>query len=140
MNDRTAAERGKLLLTFGIPVRWSDQDTNRHVNNAMYFTYFEQARVAWLEQQPAVHNRDGHGVVVAQASCKYLRPIPYPETLAVRIYAGLVGRTSFPTLYDIFGADGVTKYADGQVVLVWVDRKTGKSLPLPASMREALEG
>jgi acyl-CoA thioester hydrolase len=105
----------------------------------MYFTYFEQARIAWLHEQPAVLNRDGHGVVVAQASCNYLRPIPYPETVSVRMYSGPVGRTSFPTLYEIFGADGVTRYADGQTVLVWVDRKTGKSLPLPDSMRQALE-
>jgi len=139
MNDRTAAERGKLLLSVEIPVRYSDQDVNRHVNNAMYFTYFEHARVIWLLQQPAVHNPDGHGSVVAQASCNYAQRIPYPETLQVRMYAGPLGRSSFATLYEIFGADGTTKYADGQVVLVWIDRNTGKSLPLPDSMRAALE-
>ena len=137
---RAAPARGKRLITAQIPVRWADQDTNRHVNNAMHFTYFEQTRILWLHTQPAVSNPDNHGVIVAQASCNYLRPIPYPETLEVRMYAGPVGRASFPTLYEIFGADGGTKYADGQVVLVWIDRNTGKSLPLPDSMREALEG
>jgi len=136
---RGAAARGKLLITAQIAVRWADQDTNRHVNNAMHFTYFEQTRILWLHTQPAVSNPDNHGVVVAKASCNYLRPIPYPETLEIRMYAGPAGRASVSTLYEIFGADGSTKYADGEVVLVWIDRNSGKSLPLPESMREALE-
>jgi acyl-CoA thioester hydrolase len=137
---RAAPARGKLLITAQIPVRWADQDTNRHVNNAMYFTYFEQTRILWLHAQPAVSNPDNHGVIVAKASCNYLRPIPYPETLEIRMHSGSIGRASFSTLYDIFGSDGSTQYADGEVVLVWIDRNTGKSLPLPDSMREALQG
>lgn len=140
MTDKDAAARGKLIITAQIPVRWSDQDLNGHVNNAMHFRYFEQTRILWLREQPAVRNPENHGVIVAQASCNYLRPIPYPETLDIRMYAGRIGRTSFGTVYDIFGSDGSAKYADGQVVLVWIDRNTGKSLPLPDSMREALEG
>ena len=133
------AEDRKLLITTQIAVRWSDQDVNGHVNNTMYFRYFEQARILWLHSQPAVNNRNGRGVVVAQATCRYLRPISYPETLDVRMYAGAVGRTSFPTMYDILAADGSVKYAEGQVVLVWVDRASGKSLALPESMRHALQ-
>lgn len=135
--EATAAHR-KLLITAQIPVRWSDQDVNGHVNNTMHFRYFEQTRILWLRTQPAVVNRDGHGVVVAQASCRYLRPIHYPETLEVRMYAGAPGRASFATHYEIRGADGDTTYATGEVVLVWIDRASGKALPLPESMRQAL--
>ena len=134
------AEERRLLTTVQIPVRWADQDVNGHVNNAMYFTYFEQTRIVWLKSQSAVTNARGHGVVVAQASCNYLRPISYPETLEVRMYAGRVGRTSFTTLYEIFGADGATRYAEGQAVMVWVDRKAGQSLSLPDDLRQVVEG
>ena len=132
------AEERKHLVTVQIPVRWSDQDMNAHVNNAMYFTYFEQTRIVWLHSQRSVTTATREGVVVAQASCNYLKPIPYPETIEVRMSAGRVGRSSFTTHYDLFGADGATRYADGQVVLVWVDRPTGKAMPLPEDMRAAL--
>lgn len=128
----------KHLITVTIPVRWSDQDVNQHVNNAMYFTYFEQTRIEWLKRQPAVTRANGEGIVVAKASCDYLKPIPYPETLEIRMYAGRVGRASFTTLYEIFGADRTAKYAEGEAVLVWVDRAAGKSQPLPDDLRSTL--
>lgn len=120
-------------------VRWSDQDVNRHVNNTTYFTYFEQARIVWLHGQRALNNTaQGLGCVVAQASCNFLKAIPYPESVDVRVYAGRIGRTSFTLLYEIIGSDGETRYADGQTVMVWVDRATGQSQPLPQFLRRVL--
>ena len=128
-----------LLLEHPVSVRWSDQDVNGHVNNTLYFTYFEQARIAWLRDQKALNNtREGGGVVVAQASCNFLRALSYPETVEVRVYGGPVGRTSFTLFYEIVGSDGKTRYADGQTVMVWVDRSTGQSRPVPEFMRRAL--
>ena len=129
----------RLLLEHSLPVRWGDQDVNGHVNNTTYFTYFEQARIVWLHAQRALNNtRQGEGCVVAQASCNFLRAIPYPETVTVRVYGGTIGRTSFTLLYDIVGADASVKYATGQTVMVWVDRTTGKSQPVPEFLRAAL--
>jgi len=134
----TPADR-RLVLTAEVPVRWADQDTNSHVNNATYFTYFEQARILWFrrDEMNAVRPRY-EGSVVATASCRYLRPIPYPETLRVLMYVGKLGRSSIPTYYEIHGTEAHVKYADGEVVLVWIDRRTGKSLPIPEKVREAL--
>ena len=82
------AER-RLVLTAEIPVRWADQDTNGHVNNATYFTYFEQTRILWLRSEVMIARRLKHeGIVVAQASCNYLKPIPYPETLRIPMFIG----------------------------------------------------
>ena len=133
------SEQRKFLFSLKIPVRWADLDANGHVNNAKYFTYFEQARIAWLESQHAQNTADGRGPVIAQTGCNFLRPIPYPEILEVRVSAGQPGRSSFPTFYEIIGEDG-TKYADGQAVMVWVDRTTGKSQPIPDTLRKSLEG
>ena len=128
----------KLLVAHAIAVRWIDQDANGHVNNTTYFTYFEQARIVWLHAQKALNNTGvGEGGVIAQASCNFRRAIPYPETVEVRVYAGDVGRTSFTLLYEMLGT-GEVKYADGQTVLVWVDRATGKPQPVPDFLRRAL--
>ena len=134
------SENRKHLITVVIPVRWSDRDVNAHVNNAVYFTYFEQTRVEWLDRQVALRRESSQGIVIAKASCDYLRPIPYPETLHISMYTGRVGRSSVTTHYEIYGADRETRYATGEAVVVWIDRSTGKSMPLPEVMRAALSG
>lgn len=122
-----------------LPVRWADMDVNTHVNNTRYFTYFESARLAWFESVRARGQRNGHGPVVAQTSCNYRRSIPYPETVLINLYAGAPGRSSFTTYYELLSqADPTIKYADGQAVMVWVDRATGKSQPLPDYVRSVL--
>lgn len=133
------SEQRKLLFSLKLPVRWGDLDANGHVNNAKYFTYLEQARIAWLESQNAQNTDDGQGPVIAQTSCSFLRPIPYPETLDILVYAGPPGRSSFPTFYEIFGGAERTKYAEGQAVMVWVDRNSGKSQPIPDTLRKSLQ-
>lgn len=132
-------EQRKLLASLSLAVRWADLDANGHVNNAKYFTYFEQVRIAWLESQNAQNTTDGQGPVIAQTGCGFLRPIPHPETLTVSMYAGPPGRTSFPTFYEIVGATAGVKYAEGQAVMVWVDRSTGKSHPIPDRLRRVLQ-
>ena len=128
-----------LLSVFQIAVRWSDMDANGHVNNALYFTYFEQARIDWLERVGMQDTAEGEGPVVVQTSCNFTRPIPYPEKLEVRVYGGVPGRTSFRTYYDIVGSRGEgVKYADGEAVMVWVDRTSGKSCTLPDALRAFL--
>lgn len=122
-----------------MPVRWADMDVNAHVNNTRFFTYFESARLAWFESVRSRGERNGQGPVVAQAACNYRRSIPYPETVRIDLYAGVPGRTSFATYYELLSEnDPSIKYADGQAVMVWVDRSTGKSQPIPDYVRAVL--
>ncbi len=128
-----------LAYQLTVPVRWADMDVNAHVNNTRFFTYFESARLAWLESIRARGERNGQGSVVAQATCNYRRPIPYPETVLVNLYAGAPGRSSYTTYYDLLSAaDNSIKYGDGTAVMVWVDRTSGKSQSLPDYIRAVL--
>ena len=132
-------EQKLLAYRLSLPVRWADMDVNAHVNNTRFFTYFESARLAWFESVCPRKQRDGQGPVVAQSACNYRRSIPYPETLLINMYAGAPGRTSFTTYYDVLSeADPSIKYADGQAVMVWVDRATGRAQPLPDFVRAVL--
>jgi acyl-CoA thioester hydrolase len=54
------------------------------------------------------------------------------------MYIGKLGRSSIPTYYEIHGTEARVKYAEGEVVLVWIDRRSGKSLPIPEELRAAL--
>lgn len=135
------SEARKLVNVFSVQMRWADIDSNRHVNNVVYFTYFEQARLDWLERIGMQTTAEGEGPVVVQTSCNYKAPISYPAVLEVRVYAGSPGRTSFPTYYEIAGVgnDGPI-FADGQAIMVWTDRGSGRSRPLPDALRTLLAG
>lgn len=129
----------KLISVLRIQMRWADLDANRHVNNVTYFTYFEQARVDWLKRTGMQTTDEGEGPVVVRTSCNYKRSIPYLDALDVRMYAGAPGRTSFPTYYEIVDVeDESVMYADGEATMVWTNRTTGKSCPVPAAMRALL--
>lgn len=133
------SERGKLLYTRRMPMRWSDMDANRHVNNAVYFTYCEQARIDWLENLRAQDTAEGEGSVVVQASLNFYKPMGWPQEFEVRIYAGRVGRTSFTTHYAIVAADDPARvFADGQAVMVWVHRATDQPRPVLPMLRELM--
>lgn len=130
----------KLLLETRIPVRWGDMDAYGHVNNTIYFRYFEQARVEWLESQGSrVSPDEPVGPVIINASCTFYAPVNYPATVIVRMYGGEPGRTSVMTWYELF-VDGEDRlYADGAAKTVWMDTRTGKSSPLPDTIRQIFD-
>lgn len=126
----------KLLLTTRIPVRWGDMDAYGHVNNTVYFRYFEQARVEWIEQQGSrVSPEEPVGAVIINASCTFYMPVNYPATVVVKMYGGEPGRTSVMTWYELFVDGDERLYADGAAKTVWMDTRTGKSSPLPDTIR-----
>lgn len=125
------------LHTYRFDVRWGDMDALGHVNNSRYFTYFEQARVDWMRTLPGGGFSDGTGPVLARTACDFKRPITYPATLHIDVYAGEPGRSSLPTTYDVRDDDG-TLYARGEAVIVWVDRATGRPTALPDAVHAAL--
>lgn len=129
----------KLVHELNIDVRWGDMDAVGHVNNATYFTYFEQARVAWLATLGQAVMSEVAGPVMATAVCEFRRPLTWPARVTVRVLAGPPGNTSLPTAYELVDADdpGVL-YARGESVLVWFDHRAGEKAPLPDSIRAAL--
>ena len=137
--DKTQEPERKLLSVFRVQVRWADLDANRHVNNVTYFTYMEQARIDWLKRNALQTTMTGEGPVVVQTSCNYRKPVPGVDALDVLLYGGAAGRTSFPTYYEIVSAeDPALLYADGQAIMVWTDRDSGASRPVPDALRALL--
>lgn len=130
-----------LLHSIRVAVRWGDMDAVGHVNNARYFTYFEQARMGWLAAMGLADSVNGaeQGPVIADAACTFRRAIVYPAELLVTMYGGTPGRSSFQTWYEIHDAeDPALLYADGASRMVWVDRRAGRSIPVPEKVRAVL--
>ncbi|MBI3231165.1 MAG: acyl-CoA thioesterase [Burkholderiales bacterium] len=122
--------------TSQIAIRWGDMDAMGHVNNTVYFRYIEQARIDWMEAQDCMPNPLGHGPVIINAHCSFIKQLKYPGTIEVKTFIGKPGRTSFETLHEIrlLGEDGValpTIHAQGGAKVVWVDFQAEKSQALP---------
>ncbi|MCZ4305474.1 thioesterase family protein [Zoogloeaceae bacterium G21618-S1] len=133
-------EQRILLHTCRIPVRWGDMDAYGHVNNTIYFRYCEQARVEWLEQGGFMVSLDqSDGPVIINAACTFMTPVTYPATVLVRLYAGAPGRSSLMNWYEISVEGEDTVYAEGSAKVVWMNHLTGKSVPLPESLRKQFE-
>ncbi len=130
------------LYTARLPVRWADQDELGHVNNAVYFTYFEQARIEFLQGIEAGRPWPGPqdaGPVLVAAEAAFKRPVVYPATVLVDVFGGEPGRTSAPLVcrLTVEGDEG-TLYAEATTTLVWIDRTTGRPVPLPDALRARL--
>ncbi|MBI4412353.1 MAG: acyl-CoA thioesterase [Deltaproteobacteria bacterium] len=129
--------------TTEIIVRWNDCDPMGHANNAVYFTYFEQARVALFREFFGI--KEGKPVlashfpfIIAEISCKFLKPVHVDERLIVETRVTQVKNSSFIVEYDMIYKQNGEQVATGSSTLVWYDYKTGKSAPIPEEYRKKL--
>ena len=121
-----------------IPLRWSDLDAFNHVNNARYLTFLEQARIEWLEGIDEPWVTADAGPVVATATLNFRRPIEYPASILVELVVERIGNSSMVIGHRIL-ADNGSLHCDGNVVMVWIDRLSGKATPLPDAVRRAAQ-
>ena len=130
---------GKLLIEAPVTVRWGDMDAFDHVNNATYATYVEEARLLWFQTIEGEWRNDEISPILAAQHFNYRVPIQWPAEVIVRLSLARVGNTSFTVGFRIVDrADPERLYCDGDNVLVWTARSTGKSTPLPECVRRAL--
>ena len=127
----------KLAHVERIAIRWGDLDAMGHVNNTVYFRYMEQARIGWFEALvPQEEAWKGTGIVIANASCSFMRPINYPGTVEVRVSVGPPGGSSVPTFYDLLVNEEL--YADGAATVVFIDMQRQKPVRIPERIRSLL--
>jgi len=125
---------GRVLHQVQFPVRWGDMDALGHINNIVYFQYFEIARLQWYEQagfQPLASSTQG--MVIVDNHAQYLKSVVYPALITVRMGGHSPGRSSFVSTYTLTVEDEV--YTRGSAKVVWIDTMAGKSVPLPESVR-----
>ena len=128
----------RVLFRMAIAPRWRDLDAFNHVNNSNFLTYLEEARIRWFAGWGGEWVNDKISPLLAAVQLNYRMPIPYPADVAVELFAERVGNTSLTIGHRIASEDGATLYADGHVVMVWIDRASGRPIPLPEIVRKAL--
>ena len=133
------------MLRFPLVTRYSDYDTKGHVNNAVYLTYFEWARVqAWMSHIVRMSGLAGADVadpplIVAEAHVRYVSPANIGVPLEIEIAVKEIRTKGFSFGYRILDARDDRLIAEGETVQVAYDYAAGRTMPIPPAMRKALE-
>lgn len=117
--------------------RWSDDDRQGVLNNAVYMTLFEEARLGFSRMTEALE--DGNfPFLLAQTNVRFLRPGRGGQSVRVEVSTVEVGRSSFRQAYRVRAENGDI-WAEAEAVLVCYDPKTMESRAIPGDLRDALE-
>ncbi len=121
-----------------IVVRFRDIDGMGHVNNAVYFTYMEQARSEWYRKEVGARSLGEIDFILAHASCDFKVPISLGETVVVTTWVTKVGDSSFAFRYQLRSKATGTVFATGESVQVAYDYKERKTKPIPPDLKKML--
>jgi len=112
-------------------------DAMGHVNNTVYFRFMEIARIRWFESLvPQAEAWRAMSIVIVNASCNFHRPINYPGTVEVRVFAGAPGGSSVATFYELHVDQEL--HADGAATVVFLDAEQ-KPLRIPERIRALIQ-
>jgi acyl-CoA thioester hydrolase len=127
------------LFITPMDVRWQDLDAYNHVNNANYLVYLQEARIRWLELLPEKWYSEDGAPVMARSELNYRLPIEFPADIQIELFADRMGTSSMTVGHRIVSTDDATKiHCDGSVTMVWVNPKTGRPVPIPQVIRDAV--
>jgi acyl-CoA thioester hydrolase len=141
MTARPAPERRSAYRYLrAIPTRWMDNDVYGHVNNVTYYSYFDTIVNGYLIEQGALAIATSPVIgLVVETQCNYFSPLAFPETVTAGLRVARVGTSSVRYEIGIFRGDDVLAAAQGHFIHVYVDRASGKPVPLPDPLRRAVE-
>ena len=123
-----------------ITTRWMDNDVYGHVNNVVYYSYFDTVVNTYLIRQGVLDIETGSTIgLVIETHCNYFSSLSFPDTVMAGLRVARLGTTSVRYEVGLFSGDGETAAAQGHFVHVYVDRATRRPVALPEPLRRALE-
>ena len=123
-----------------IGTRWADNDAYGHVNNTVYYAWFDTAVNAWLIEQELLDLAAGDPIgLVVETGCRYVQPLSYPQPVDVGLVAESVGKSSVRYRLGVFAKNTDEASAEGYFVNVYVGRESRRPVPLPPRWRAALQ-
>ena len=140
MSKSALPTRADYKVFYPISTRWSDNDIYGHVNNVVYYSYFDTAANRYLIEEGGLDISDGRIVgYVVNSGCEYHAPITYPEQIEAGVRVDRLGNSSVQYGIAIFKEGEQQAAAHGHFVHVFVERALNQSVAIPQNLREALE-
>ena len=120
--------------------RWADNDVYGHVNNTIFYQWFDSAVNGWLVEQGLLDIKAGDPIaLVVGTHCTYSAPLSFPQDVDVGLAVTHLGRSSMRYRIGTFAEGASSAAAEGEFVHVMVDRATRRPVEIPANWRAALE-
>lgn len=140
MANKERAVRGGYPHFLTIPTRWMDNDIYGHVNNVVYYSYFDTVINAYLIRAGGLDIQDGTVIgVCAESACRYHEGFTFPEPVEAGLRVAHLGSRAVRYEIGLFKAGAEEASAEGHFVHVFVARKDMKPVAIPESIRTALE-
>lgn len=141
-NSRPQAEKRNAYKVFrDIQTRWMDNDVYGHINNVVYYSWFDTAVNAHLIEQGAldIHHGDTIGLVI-ETQCNYFAPLAFPQTVQAGIRVANLGSSSVRYEVGLFAQGEELCAARGHFVHVYVNKETRRPVQaLPSNLKTVLE-
>jgi len=134
----------KLLKNYPVkiefPIAWGDMDAFQHVNNTMYFKYFETARIAYFEKIHAMEfmNKSGIGPILASTQCKFKIPLTYPDHVVAGARVDHIEDDRFTMEYTVISKKHQKVAASGEGLIVTYDYNNNVKTPVPNEIRSRI--
>lgn len=139
MAQKPQITRAEYPHFLALPTRWMDNDIYGHVNNALYYAFFDTAINQYLIAEGQLDITAGKVIgLAAESHCQYMQPIEFPEVVEVGLRVGKLGNSSVRYELAIFRQTETFAAATGYFVHVFVDRETRRAVPIPQTIRTAL--
>ncbi|HDZ55605.1 MAG TPA: acyl-CoA thioesterase [Pseudomonas xinjiangensis] len=140
MTDIARPARQDFNYLHPITTRWHDNDVYGHINNVVYYAFFDSAVNTWLIEEGGLDIHQGEQVAfVVSSACDYFQPIAFPEQIEVGVRVAKLGTSSVQYELGVFKQGEDQPCAAGRFVHVFVDRASNRSCAIPAGPRGALE-
>ncbi len=140
MSEEPAPTRDRYPHFLVVPTRWMDNDLYGHVNNVVYYAYFDTVINRYLISAGGLDIANGPVIgVAAESHCRYRRAVAFPTDLDAGLRVGKLGRSSVRYEIGLFPEGEAEIAAEGWFVHVFVDRATRRPAPIPDGIRAALE-
>ena len=140
MNKPAPAPRTAYPHFLSIATRWMDNDVYGHVNNVVYYSYFDTVVNEYLIRSGVLDIEHGTTIgLVVETQCNYFAPIVFPDRIDAGLRVVRLGTSSVRYEVGLFREDDAEPAAQGHFVHVYVDRETRRPVALPDSLRAALE-
>ena len=122
-----------------IPTRWMDNDIYGHVNNVVYYSYFDTAVNQFLIEAGVLDIHQGEVVgFVVDSGCSYFSPVAFPDAVHAGLRVAKLGNSSVRYEIALYRNNDALPAAAGHFVHVYVERAANRSVPIPPAVRQAL--
>lgn len=140
MSREQAASRSEFKVWRRFTTRWADNDAYGHVNNTIFYQWFDSAVNGWLVEQGMLDIEQGDPIcLVVETRCSYFAPLAFPQDVEVGIAVAQLGKSSIRYRIGVFATGAEMAAAQGEFVHVVVNRAGRRPVGIPAPWRAKLE-